>query len=456
MKKIFLSISFGAIFFFPLSADAQKEKEEPKEKKQLTAFEMNVNGVKVVVQESGNDIVVLQTIIKGGVENYPAEKAGIENLALTALTECGTEKDDKNSFQNKLDRVSAQVDGSSGMDYATFTMNCIKNDFAIVWPLYVDAMTAPRFDGKEFNRIRQDAINEIKSNESNPDFAIDKMAKQTAFAGKKYSIDPTGTVETVNKLTAPDTKKYWQSIFMRSRIVIVIVADLDSNIIRQKIGQLLAKVPQGTPYKQIKSTYNPAANTFKPQPRENATNYVQGITSGPQPGSPDFNAYLLAMRVFSSRHFLEIRSKNGLSYAPGAWLSQGNTTYSNLYVTTTEPNKYIAVARQLIDNIKKEGFTEEELKNIKTQYLTNVYYRQETNDAQAGSLAFNEVVHGDWRRANTIKDDVKKVTLDEMNNAFRKYINNITWTYQGDVKKVNPVMYTQKETPKVLEEKKAF
>ncbi|MGH2552536.1 MAG: hypothetical protein ACRDEB_02400, partial [Chitinophagaceae bacterium] len=99
---------------------------------------------------------------------------------------------------------------------------------------------------------------------------------------------------------------------------------------------------------------------------------------------------------------------------------------------------------------------EEELKNIKTQYLTQVYYRQETNEAQAGSLAFNEVVHGDWRRANTIKDDVKKVTLEEMNNAFRKFISNITWSYQGDTKKVTPALYTQKDTPAMPTEKKAF
>jgi predicted Zn-dependent peptidase len=456
MKKIFFSIFFGAICFLPLFADAQKGKEGSKEEKQLKAFEMTINGVKVVVQQSGNDIVVVQTIIKGGVENYPPEKAGIENLAMTALTECGTEKDDKNSFQNKLDRVSAQVDGGSGMDYATFTMNCIKNDFATVWPLYVDAMTIPKFHAKEFSRIKHDAINEIKSNESNPDFAIDKMAKQAAFTGKRYSTDPTGSVETVTKFTAPDTKKYWQSVFNRSRMLIVIVGDLDSNLIRQNVGQFLSKVPQGLPFKQTKSTYNPQLTTFKSQSRENATNYVQGISSGPQPGFADFNAFLLAMRIFSSRHFLEVRSKNGLSYAPGAWLSQGNTTYSNIYVTTTEPNKYIAVARQLIDKIKKEGFTEEELKNIKTQYLTHVYYRQETNDAQAGSLAFNEVVHGDWRRANTIKDDVKKVTLEEMNNAFKKYISNITWSYQGDPKQVTPALYTQKETPAIPADKKAF
>jgi zinc protease len=420
------------------------------------AYEMTVNGVKVIVQPGGNDIVVVQTIIRGGVQNYPANKAGIESLAMTALTECGTMKDDKNSFKDKLDKLSAQMSGSTGMDYATFRMNCIKSDFDQVWPLYVDALTVPKFETKEFDRIKQDAINNIRANESNPDFAIDKMARQNAFAGKNYAKEPNGTVASVTALTAAETKKYLQSIFTRSRLVIVIVGDMEKSAIEAKVKEMLAKIPAGTPFKAVKSSYAPPANTFKPQQRDNATNYVQGITGGPLPGTTDFNAFVLAMRIFSSRHFVEIRSKNGLSYAPGAWFTAGMTPYSNIYVTTTEPDKYIAVARQLIDKIKTEGFTAEELKNMKTQYLTGVYYRQETNDAQAGSIAFNEIVYGDWRRANNIKEDIKKVTLDQLNATFKKYISNITWSYQGDPKKVTPTMYTQKTTPKLPEEKKAF
>ena len=446
MQKIFRQIVILVMLAAPLPLLAQMGK----------AYEMNINGVKVIVQPSGNDIVVIKTFIRGGVQNYPPGKAGIENLALNALTECGTAKDDKNAYKNKLDRVSAQINGSTGMDFATFTMNCIKSDFNTVWPLYADAMLTPRFDAKEFDRIKQDAINFIRSNESNPDNAIDKMARQTAFAGKSYAKDPQGTVETVTKLTPDETKKYWQAIFNRSRTVIVVVADLDRADLEAKLKTMLAAVPQGVPMVIKKESYTPAANTFKPQQRDNATNYIQGITGGPQPGTADFNAFVLAMRVFSSRHFVEIRSKNGLSYAPGAWFTAGNSNYANLYVTTTEPDKYIAVARQLIEKVKTEGFTAEELKNIKTQYLTGVYYRQETNDAQASSLGANEIIHGNWKRANTIKDDIKKVTLDQMNTVFKKYIKNITWSYQGDPKKVNASLYTQKETPKVPAEKKGF
>ena len=446
MKKIFQSIICIVAATASLSLSAQ----------QADPYEMNIKGIKVIVQPSGNEIVVIQTIIKGGVQNYPAGKEGIENLAVNALTECGTVKDNKNSFKDKLDKVSAQVNGYTSMDYATIGLNCIKSDFETVWPLYTDAILSPRFDAKEFDRIRQDAVNFIRANGSSPDNAIDKMAKQTAFAGKNYSKNPQGSVESVSKLTPAETKKYWQSILTRSRMVIVIVADLDKAMIEKIVSAFLSKVPAGTPFTLKKESYNPSANTFKPQERENATNYVRGITSGPLPGSSDYNAFVLAMRIFSTRHFIEVRTKNGLSYAPGSWFSGGTTPYANISVTTTDPDKYIAVVRNLIDKIKLEGFTESELKNIKTGYLTGVYYRQETNEAQAASFASNEVVNGNWRRAVKIKNDIKDVSLDQLNGAFRKYINNITWVYQGDPKKVTSALYTQKTTPKMPEEKKAF
>ena len=93
---------------------------------------------------------------------------------------------------------------------------------------------------------------------------------------------------------------------------------------------------------------------------------------------------------------------------------------------------------------------------MKTQYITGVFYQQETNNATAAALASNEVIHGNWKRAVTVKDDMKKVTLEQLNTAFKKYFNNITWSYQGDPKKASSVMYTQKQTPQLPEEKKGF
>ncbi len=414
------------------------------------AYEMNIDGVKVIVQPSANEIVEIQTIIKGGVQNYSAGKAGIESLAMSALTECGTLRDDKNTFKNKLDKVSARVGGSTQMDFAGFYMNCIKSDFDVVWPLYEDALTTPRFDEKEFNRIKQDAINILRAQASNPDYAISQYAKQVAFAGKNYAKSPEGTEQTVKSLTPGETKSYYKSILTKSRLIIIVVGELERSMLEQKIKAMLAVIPAGKPFVLKKETYTPKQTTFASQKKELATNYIQAVTGGPLPGTKDYNPFTLAMRIFYDRNFLEVRTNNGLSYAPYTYFDNGLSPSSNIVVSTTDPNKYVGVAKSLISKIKKEGFTEEELKNMKSTYLTSFYYKQETNSAQAASLAENEVLHNNWRRALTLNDDLKKVTVADVNSAFKNYITNLTWVYQGDPEKADASLFTETKTMEKL------
>jgi len=403
---------------------------------QSKPYDMTVEGVKVVVQPSGNDIVEIQIVIKGGVQNYPADKAGIEAMALNALTECGTLRHDKNSFKDQLDKLGATIYGACGKDYSVIRMNCVKPDFDNVWALYSEAITIPKFDEKEFQRIRHDMVSDLKAQDSQPDAAIDKFADKVAFAGRPYAQDPSGTIPVVERLEPAQTKAYYQSILTKSRMVIVVVADLDRSVIAQKVSQLLAAIKQGTPYELKKSFFRIYKNSFSSEERGLATNYVEGITSGPEPGMDDYDAFNVAMRIFADRHFLYIRTKNGLSYAPQAWFSTGSTAVAKFSVSTTEPNKYIDVFDKLVDTTKMEGFKPDEVADMKITYLTGFYFRQETNQAQAASLAANEVLFNNWRRALTLVDDVKKLTTEQVSDAFRKYIGNIVWVYQGDTKKV--------------------
>ena len=80
---------------------------------------------------------------------------------------------------------------------------------------------------------------------------------------------------------------------------------------------------------------------------------------------------------------------------------------------------------------------------MKTTYITRFFYSQETNEAQAASFVTNEVLHNNWRRALTINEDLKSVTLKDINQIFNKYINNLTWAYRGDPAKVNPQLFTK-------------
>lgn len=441
MKQLF----FGALLFATV-ANAQEKKP----------YEMNVNGVKVVVVPSGNEIVQVDMVIKGGLQNYTGNQAGIEKLAMTALTECGTMKRDKNAFKNELDAVEAYMNCFTGRDAAHIQLNCIKGDFETVWPLYVEAVTMPKFDAKEFTRIREEALNHIREEESNPDAALQKMAMQTAFKGLDYAKSPNGSLATVAKLTPEETKAYYKSLLTCSRMFIVIVGDFDKDDLQKRLTEFIAKIPEGKPFELKRSTYTPQMNTFAPQQKDVATNYIMGISAAPPPNSPEALPAALASGLFYDKAFLEVRTNNGLSYAPAAGISQGLTPYSYLYVTTKEPDKYIAVARNMVDKIKKDGFPADDVQNKKNTYTTQQYYRNETNGSLAAMVANAELLRGDWKKAFTLKEDLKPITTQEVNQVFNKYIGKFTWVYQGDPKAVNQTLFTQPQTPKLPEKKQAF
>lgn len=442
MKSI---ISIIVLFF---SATLQAQDNKP--------YEMTINGVKVIVVPSGNEIIQIDLVIKGGVQNYTADKAGIEKLALAALTECGTAKDDKNSFKNKLDEVDAKIWSQAGKDASHFQLNCIKGDFESVWPLYVDALTVPKFDAKEFSRIKDNAINALREEESNPDAALRKMAMQTAFNGLDYAKSPNGTIENLQKFTPQQAKVYLQSLLTRSKIFMVIVGDIEKKDLQQKLSTLLNKIPQGKPFELKRASFAPKANSFVAKQKENATNYIMGLSAAPLSNSKDYLAGTIASGLFYEKTFLEIRTNHGLSYAPAGYISFGSTPYSVMYVTTKEPNKYIAIARNLIDKLKKEGFAEDEVKNAKNTNVTYQYYDNETNASLCSLVASSELYQGDWRKAFTLKEDLKPITAQEVNRVFKKYINNFVWVYQGDTKQVDPTLFTQPRTPPVTKEKKVF
>ena len=127
-----------------------------------------------------------------------------------------------------------------------------------------------------------------------------------------------------------------------------------------------------------------------------------------------------------------------------------------MYVTTKDPDKYIAVARNMVDKIKQEGFPADDVQNTKNTFTTGFYSTNETNGALASIVGNFEVLQGDWKKAFTLTRDLDKVTPADVNQVFNKYIGKFNWVYQGDPKQVNKTLFVQPQTPPVPEAKKAF
>ena len=75
-----------------------------------------------------------------------------------------------------------------------------------------------------------------------------------------------------------------------------------------------------------------------------------------------------------------------------------------------------------IDNILKNGVTEDELKKAKNQFLTGKLRELQTNNGKASALGEAAVIYGDAERINTDLAKLQAVTTDQVKNVLNKYI----------------------------------
>ncbi|MFD2164457.1 M16 family metallopeptidase [Paradesertivirga mongoliensis] len=420
MKRIVLNIYF---LFITLAAVAQSK---------ATSFD--VAGIKVIMKPTQKEIINVSMYYRGGVANYPADKAGIENLALAATTECGTKKYDKDTFKDREDAFGVEVSGSSGYDNGTVSMNCISRFFDEGWGLFADAVTNPVFEEKELEMLKEKLISGIKQSESDPDERIEQLTIKNTFGGTPYAIDPIGEETTLAKLSAAEVKDYYYNqLLNKNRMFIVVVGKISKEEVIKRITASFASLPAKA-YNPVKYTFpNTANGKLLTEERALATNYITGSFNAPAVASNDYLPYRLAVSALSNRLFREIRTKRNLSYAPYAHSVNRLMPYSVMYVSTTDPKASVEVMVEELRDLRDNGFSEEELSSGKSGFITNNYMKEESTGAIAAALGNAEVL-GDWRIADETAERITKVTLAEMNSVLKKYVSTIRWSYLGDKK----------------------
>jgi predicted Zn-dependent peptidase len=90
---------------------------------------------------------------------------------------------------------------------------------------------------------------------------------------------------------------------------------------------------------------------------------------------------------------------------------------------------------EIIDDVRKNGFTQEELDKKRNSFLTFHFLGQESVDAQAHALGDAEAGLT-WQRVSGFSDAVRLASVNDINEVFKKYNNHISWTYLGNESQV--------------------
>jgi zinc protease len=245
-------------------------------------------------------------------------------------------------------------------------------------------------------------------------------------------LEPVGTEQSIGRITRADLRRYEREQMVTSRMLLVIVGNVDrpaaERLVRATIGQL----PRGTYQWKPPATLPPGRSTLTVAARSLPTNYLLGYYGGPPASSPDYPALRVATAVLSGRLFSEIRSRRNLTYAVDAPFVERAISVGGLYVTTTQPELTLGLMQAEVARLQQEILDPEGLERLVQQFITEYFLNNETNAAQANFLARAVLYRGNAGSADQFVDELRAVRPEDVVRVARTYMKGIRFAYVGD------------------------
>jgi zinc protease len=423
------------------SAAAAASKEAADTLRLVTEFE--ANGLKVLVKRrEGSQSVVAGLFLRGGARNVTAENAGVEALMLDVATEA-SQKFPLALMRRELSRTGTSLSYGINYDYSVLSLASTRRHFDRSWEIFTDSALSPSFRPEDFERVKRRILVGLADNEDTPDSFLQELQSRVAYAGHPYLNHPRGTVASVTGLTLEQVRAYHQRMTQTSRMLLVVVGDVDPQEIRRKVESSFGKLPRGDykaePLPQLSFSAPTVAVTARPLP----TNYVQGVFAAPPLTSDDIYPMRVASSILQGRVYAEVRVRRNLSYAPDAFLWSQGANAGGIYVTSVDANTAVRVMLEEIRRLQTSEISPDEIKATAQQFLTRYYMGQETNAAQAGELAQYELIGGGWRNSAVFIDRLRAVTPADVKRAANTYMRNLQFVIIGDPNQINKSVFTQ-------------
>jgi predicted Zn-dependent peptidase len=403
--------------------------------------EADVNGMKLLFKRRpGSSTVTAGIFIRGGSAGLTAENAGIEALLLRVMAE-GSATWPRARLQKELARMATTISSGTNPDYSVLTMVSTRGSFDASWDIFTDLFLRPALLPADLDRERRQLIASLKNAEAVPDSALELQFERALFAGHPYANPPDGTAESLNKLTPLDLRRHHQQILSGSRLLLVIVGDLDPAQVGLRVGTTFSKLPRGS-YRPPEIPPFSIAAAFDAASRELPLNYVMGAFASPPLSAPDYPALRIAVTILRERFFEEVRVKRSLAYSVEASLEQRAAPYGTVYVAAQNVNQAVAIMRFEMGRMQTEQVTSAEIRSAVAVWTTGYFMNAQTNAAQAGELARFELIGGSWRNAFAFVEQLKKVTPADVQRAAIASFKNVRFVGLGNPAQMNREVFT--------------
>ena len=409
------------------------------------------NGLTVwIVPRPGFPKVEATVVVRGGNAADPKDLPGVSDLMATALKE-GTAKRTSKQIAEEMQALGGTIDASNGAD-ATFVLaDALATGAASLIEIVADVVQNPSFPKGEVELVKANALEGLKAEESQPEFAVDRAFRNAVYGDHPYHV-ATPTEESIGKVTPEVLRAEHARRFHPDRALLVVAGALDPEAARAVIRKAFSGWKSAGPA--------PAAVPPSPPARDartlvvvNRPGSVQSEVRVGRPtmkaSDPDYYPMVVANTIFggafASRLVENIREDKGYTYSPGSGnqsRAQGGLLRVRAAVRTDVTAGTILEIFYELDRMGATPPTEEELGRAK-RYQNGLYLLTNSlNGAVVDSLARNWVNGLPPSALAEFVPRINAVTAAQVQETGKKYMSSLTQTVVigGDAGKVVPAI----------------
>ncbi len=442
---------------------------------------------------NSSPLVSFRLLFNAGSASDPTGKEGVAALTAAMISDGGSRAMSYEQIVQAMYPMatgfSSQIDKEMTVFGGTTHVDNLQKYYQIVSGMLLD----PGFREDDFTRLRTDAINFLKESlRGNNDEELGKEALYVSiYNGHAYGHQNVGTVESLEKLTVEDLKKFYRDNYTQANFVLGLAGGYPKGFDEKVQADVAAKLPAGAA-SQISLTQPEKISGLEMQVIQKDTPGTAisfGFPIAVTRSDPDWPALLL-MQSFLGQHrssnsylYKRLREIRGLNYgdyayieyfprgmfqlAPDPNLCRRQQIFQVWIRPVEATNGLFALRAGLyeLDKLVKNGMSQEDFDATRRFLTKNVNSLTKTQDAQLG-YAIDSKYYGIPTFTDYVRDQLAKLKLEDVNRAIKKHLQAenvkiavVTKDAEAFKRaavegKPSPISYTSKPAQEILEEDK--
>ena len=395
------------------------------------------NGLTVIVQEDHSAPVasVQAWCSTGSIDEDQHLGAGLSHILEHMLFK-GTKTRSANQIAQSIQDVGGYINAYTSFDRTVFWIDVPKDGVSTALGVLTDAMMNSNLPPDEYKKEQEVIRREFAMGMDDPDRMASLLLFSTAYQRHPYRFPVIGELEIYNQLTQEQVMQYYKTRYVPNNLTFVVVGDVNGEKMRQQLRDFFNSYPE----KSLKPVFIPSE---PPQlgRREVHKEFATELTHLsmawhiPEVTSPDVPSLDLLSTILgdgrSSRLYQRVREEAGLAFGISAFsYTPGDPGLFGIDATLDPKKREAAqkLALQIVDEVKQNGVTADELDKAKKITLSQHLGALTTMRGQASDIGSNWLLTRDLNFSRHYLDAVQQVTLDDVKRVAKTYLteNNLT------------------------------